>query len=123
MNSCQNMPLELSADCIPGIAVPDKSITVLPKFSTKGRVLQESQEGGCDARYIARWQEPAIFALLHEIGDGSNPRRDDGEAGGHRFDENDPERLKVGGQTENTCILIVAIQLLRRDFANDVAVR
>lgn len=46
------MPPKLPADCVPGIAFLSQPETKVSKVSAHGWILEEFQQGGCNARDI-----------------------------------------------------------------------
>ena len=61
--------------------------------------------------------------MLDEVWDGADMGRHNGEAGGHRFNEHNAERLEIGGEAEHARVLIILVQLIRRDLSCRFAVR
>ncbi len=89
-----------------------------PSLNTAGRahglakrvVVEDLGESRSERSRVAHLDEPAGYAILHEFGQGSGARGNDGQTGGHRLDHDDAERFLLAGVAEAVCHRILPCQ-------------
>src|SRR2546422_8129402 len=69
---------------------------------TQGWIRQEAFDSVRNGLGIPGWHEQPRLSVLHDVHDAANSRRDNWEAGGHRFQENDSERFEQRREAEKS---------------------
>ncbi len=83
--------------------------------------FHKPQQGPGKTLDVAWVHQESITALFHKIRDGAQARRHNWQVGGHGLDKDDPERLQVGGETEEAGLLVILIHFLRRHLSDHIA--
>src|SRR3989442_383273 len=64
-------------------------------------IREEALQGVCEGLRIPGRNEQPRLSVLHDVHDASNFRSDNGEAGGHRLQEDDSERFEQRREYED----------------------